>query len=431
MALKYALNSGLWSSTSTWNGGTLPVAGDFVHSNGFVPVININTPLLLYISNAASTPAVGGGGFTFTATGGILNCSAPNGIISNTTTGGGAGVLRCTTNTTGVYNGNVIAMSGTGTDIVAITNTGGNLTLGNTLQNYSYSIDDQGTNTLGRIIHNASGTTTIYGTLGSSQATANTLGRYTLYITSGIVNVYGSISDSSTPSVTGRTVVMVGGTLNVRPPSIGGISTIFSSANNTIYNITNGVNIDIQGNVTSVGIYPAIYLTQTSNVTVAGNITCGVNSPAIVSNSIDSLVKVTGIITNSLGTMAIAGAKNVLLNPATTPDPTYWIFQNVAASNVQFQIPSGGVSDLSITNVRAGVIYNSGTSIGTMIIPSAGNVQSGVGVDVSGVGTLKMTPADFWNILTTDITTSGSLGERLKTTSTVSTLGTLLTNYNG
>ena len=129
--------------------------------------------------------------------------------------------------------------------------------------------------------------------------------------------------------------------------------------------------------------------------------------------------------------MAIAGAKNILLNPATTPDPTYWIFQNVAASNVQFQIPSGGVSDLAITNVRSGVTYNSGTSVGTMIVPSASNVQSGVGVDVSGVGTLKMTPADFWNILTTDITVSGSLGERLKTTSTVSTLGTLLTSYNG
>jgi hypothetical protein len=42
MGLKVAVANGNWSSTATWNGGTLPAAGDVVASNGFTVTIDQN-----------------------------------------------------------------------------------------------------------------------------------------------------------------------------------------------------------------------------------------------------------------------------------------------------------------------------------------------------------------------------------------------------
>jgi hypothetical protein len=55
MALRYAVATGNWSNTATWNGGTLPGVGDDVHANGFTVTIdqdiNVNS-----ISNKVNSP---------------------------------------------------------------------------------------------------------------------------------------------------------------------------------------------------------------------------------------------------------------------------------------------------------------------------------------------------------------------------------------
>lgn len=63
MAERWAVASGNWSNTATWNGGTLPGSGDDVYANNFTVTIDqdVTANSLRII---AGTTAVQGGGFT-------------------------------------------------------------------------------------------------------------------------------------------------------------------------------------------------------------------------------------------------------------------------------------------------------------------------------------------------------------------------------
>ena len=68
MANRYAVATGNWSNTATWDGGTLPQAGDVVRPNGFVVTIDQNITVS-ELTNNASAPAVAGGSFTLNSSG--------------------------------------------------------------------------------------------------------------------------------------------------------------------------------------------------------------------------------------------------------------------------------------------------------------------------------------------------------------------------
>jgi hypothetical protein len=74
------------------------------------------------------------------------------------------------------------------------------------------------------------------------------------------------------------------------------------------------------------------------------------------------------------------------------------------------------------SDVRFGVTYQSGSKTGTAYIPAASSVGFGVPVD-NTTGTAALTPASVWDAATSSLTTSGSIGERLKNASTVDTTG--------
>jgi hypothetical protein len=86
MANRYAVASGNWSDTATWDGGTLPTAGDVVRPNGFTVTIDVDVTVD-ELTNNASAPAVAGGLFVLNA-GVTLNAditlrqSAPTGMFS-------------------------------------------------------------------------------------------------------------------------------------------------------------------------------------------------------------------------------------------------------------------------------------------------------------------------------------------------------------
>jgi len=76
----------------------------------------------------------------------------------------------------------------------------------------------------------------------------------------------------------------------------------------------------------------------------------------------------------------------------------------------------------SPANVRLGTVYDNGSQTGTLAVPSVANVLSGVATD-NTTGTLLMTPSAFWDSLTSSMSVSGSIGERLKNAATVTTVG--------
>jgi hypothetical protein len=97
MANRYAVATGNWSDTATWDGGTLPTAGDVVRPNGFVVTIDVDVTVDELINNA-SAPAVAGGSFTLSSAGITITAvsiyAAANGFnLINASYGGGTSTL--------------------------------------------------------------------------------------------------------------------------------------------------------------------------------------------------------------------------------------------------------------------------------------------------------------------------------------------------
>jgi hypothetical protein len=110
MAIRYAVASGNWSSTSTWNGGTLPQADDDVYANGFNVTINQNITVTKITTEVCPPTAIGGGAFNSTA----------NTILTCNIVGGNSVCLICNNNA-GVnlrIIGNVIAINSTAISLV-------------------------------------------------------------------------------------------------------------------------------------------------------------------------------------------------------------------------------------------------------------------------------------------------------------------------
>jgi hypothetical protein len=107
MAVRYAVASGNWSSTSIWNGGTLPQAGDDVHANGFLVNVDQNINVAKISTETNPITSISGGQFN----------SRPNTILICNITSGPSVCLYCNNN-----NGRNLRITGnvTATNAVAI-----------------------------------------------------------------------------------------------------------------------------------------------------------------------------------------------------------------------------------------------------------------------------------------------------------------------
>lgn len=427
MALRYPIVAdGLWSNPTTWFGNNIPAAGDFVHANGFRTLVNVITPSLLYVANTQYLTTLSSGGYFELQTNSKITTSNPSGVIA--TANGSAGVIRCPVGVTASCEVNATECPTTTANAVSlIQNNGGTLTLTGL-----FSMNNAANTGLTKLLDHQSGITIINGPVSSAQTT-NGANRIPIYINSGTVTINGNITCSQQASVNNRTVYMLGGTLNVGPSGGGGITSVITAGTaGAIYAINpSNIIMNINANINTTGLYPAIYVNGQATIDINGTVTCNVNSPSVVSNSVLSTIRVTGTIANAQGTMAIVGCRYIYLN-STVSTSNNWIFQKSSdGSNITYKVETTTpVGDLSSINVRQG--NTTGNIVGNMVVPVNTNVRFGTAVDAyGGVGTLKVEDAYFWNVLTTGITTSNSMGLRLKTVSTVSTLGTQLTSYNG
>ena len=414
MALRYAVATGNWSNTATWDGGTLPTAADDVFSNNFTVTID-GTFTVLSIRNTlnVAAPVIAAGGQFRYANGGNLTCSAAQAIYVGSTTP----TLEMTlaTPNTATFNGSVLTMTG-GTSYIAIRHSGtGTLNL-----NGNYNLDGIVARTL--ILVNSTGTLNIVGNV-----TGNYIVQFcvTLSMTgAGILNITGDVIGSNTGQVNSSTVIASLGTINITGNTTG--------AANPAINLTGAVNYTQIGNVNGSTVQPAIYNQATAaTISVTGIITAGTGAPAIYSAfalasgyGSGTYVKVSGNVVNTNNVMAVV-APRVTIDTNTSS----WLFQISTGGNRTLYAAGVDLGNPATTNVRFGTTYGASSELtGTLRVPSAANVLSGVLVDAT-TGTLLMTPADFWNYLIASGFTANSIGDRLQNAATVATTGGQIAAY--
>jgi hypothetical protein len=387
-----------------------------------------------------STAAVAGGGFTF-STAINITLTGTSGVVCGTgntlTFTGGSGVvanlnasLTASTTSTGV----VLTHSGAGTlNISCATFTAGS---GGGRQTVVFSGSGVLNYTGGQIIGNFAAIAVTLSGSGTTNIIANIVGGdnvATLSISNGTLNITGSVSGPIFNNF-GRGIDISGAT--------------------TIVNITGNVISSTRSNAMQIGAGPSII-----NITgsVISSITSATGNATISTGSTCRLVIIGSIIADS--TIAVSstgsGAINIFTGPFVSGASgilpiyvtrmnyfrtlgSYYEFRDsstngalppaASAPAIRMNSPEVGSDLPAIANVRFGTVYGVGSFTGTMRVPAASNVRLGVAVDTT-IGTGAITAQDVWNVLTSGMNTSGSIGARLKNASTVDTTGNQLAAY--
>jgi len=419
MAFRYAVASGNWSNTATWDGGTLPTSSDDVFSNNFTVTIN-GTYTVLSIRNTsnASGPTIAAGGQFIFANGGNLTCTAAQAIYVGSTTP--TLEMNLASPNTGTFNGSVLTMTNTGSyNAIKLSGTG---TL-NCNGNYN---NDNGQGGRSVLIVTGNGTLNIVGDISSTSGASGITSSCLILSSAGTINITGNITgSSSTLTSTGTIVSSSTGAINIT----GNVTT---SANCCIY-LSGGTPLTVIGNVTAGSLQPSIFnITNASIITVTGIVTAGSVAPAIYSAfaltsgySSSTYVKVSGNVVNTSNNMAIVAPRITIDTNTST-----WLFQISTGGNRTLYAAGVALGNPATSNVRFGTTYGASSELtGTLRVPTATNVLSGVLVD-NTTGTLLMTPADFWNYLIASGFTANSIGDRLQNAATVATTGGQIASYN-
>ena len=415
MANIKAVANGNWSNTATWDGGILPTSADDVFANGFTVTIN-GTFTVLSIRNTSGTGIVAGGQFIY-ANGGNLTCTAAQAIFAGIAN---IPVLEMTlaSPNTATFNGSCLTLNSSSNFTgIRLSNTG-TLNL-----NGNYNLD--GANSRVLISVTSTGTLNIVGDVTSTvTGIASNLNAIQM-ATNGTINITGNVTASTNTTLSSSTIFISSvGNLNI---------TGNTTANSTpaIY-LTGAVNYTQIGNVNASTTQSAIYNTNAAaTISVTGIITAGSGAPAIyaafaLSSGYGSgtFVKVSGNVVNSSNIIAIV-APRVTIDTNTSS----WLFQISTGGNRTLYAAGVALGNPATTDVRFGTTYGASSELtGTLRVPSAANVLSGVLVDAT-TGTLLMTPADFWNYLIASGFTANSIGDRLQNASTVATTGGQIASY--
>jgi hypothetical protein len=449
-------------SFEAWNGSIWvalhTVTGASITGNYTSPLLGNSTPYIKYrfvlndtgyrriysvgmYEYLTTSPAVAGGGFILND-GLTVTCTGTNGVITGTTT-----CLRYSGSGVATINASILPANNNATGVSGLIYSGsGTLNLNGNILNIATSVTRGPT-----VLFSGTGTLNFTGTIFGLQV--NTALSITNISTCNIVgDIYGgnsgigvTISGNATVNITGNIFPVAGGSTFTAIVNITAVSAI----------------VNMTGNVfplnTTDSISHGINLNNNSTLNVVGNV-CGTSNSSYsgINATANSYIKVIGIIQAgparsgffSIGT----GAINILTGPFISSSnailPLYVTrmnYQKTLGSYYEFRDSSTNgalppaapappvrmsspevVSDLpAVSNVRFGVVYGVGSFEGTMRVPAASNVRLDVDVD-NTVGTGAITAADVWNVLTSGLNTSGSIGDRLKNTSTVDSTGNQL-----
>lgn len=389
---------------------------------------------------------------TLTVGAGGLTCASLNTLM---TMSSGAG-------TTVNFNGNFRGPYTSSTSIftINITGTGTYNFTGNILKVFDYqgggtalnvnsactvnvygNVFGPGSNEMGHINMPANGATvTVFGNLEGAGGLYNT---GVIRITGASnLNVYGNVIGTQDPNISyghtgiwcsnsGANIVVVG---NVSGSQSAGTSGQGSRTGMEIYAANS---VHITGNVTA-GTYwlsntsqrfYGIYVSSVPTLTIVGTLQASLRTNALITSASIQTREIYGynyqlsgpFVSGPSGEMPYQIAFFKLISNISN----YYQFRDLNLNTTSMLSPNT-VLDLPLpNNVRLGTSYGSGNYTGSLAVPAANRVSSGIAVD-NTVGTAILTSEDVWNIQTSALTVAGSVGIRLKNVATVGMVGAQL-----
>lgn len=358
MADRWAVATGNWSSTATWNGGTLPTSADDVYLDGFTVTLDQDIAVL----SLRSTQRTGG------------------------TIGGRVPIATNRTISADIYTRESVMFTLTGAITVNIIGTiyaGGQNTYALTISTSNIIL-----NITGNIIPS---TTTAGGAIASC-------GSFLVLSGSSTVNITGTITGASAGTSNRNVLTQSSGTMTINGNLVASLTTA-SQWNNCI-NFTGGaliVNGDIYGggnNRRDVSAIGTPNQQSGGTITVNGNLFAG-SSPAIITNGTTAgfaaRVILNGNMTsNSDGTTPIHG-NSMLINSSSILQHSYRV-NNAGSPGVARSLYTGGqnLGQPTANNVRQGTLFGiSNEFTGTLAVPPPSSVAFGVPVDnTSGVAAI-------------------------------------------
>jgi hypothetical protein len=378
-----------------------------------------NSPTIADFEMTESTGTVFGGvasGQFIYANGGNLTCTASTGIVVGATTP--PLEMTLASPNIGTFNGNILTLS---SFAVAIRHSSS----GTLNCNGNYNIDST---VAGRSIISvtSTGILNVVGDLSStSSGSSNPNINAISMATAGTVNITGNVTTGTNNSTNSASVLASSGTLNITGNTTANISPAVNLSGTVIYTQIGNVN----ASTTQAAI---LNNNAAATISVTGIITAGTGAPAIYSSfalgsgyGSGTFVKVSGNVVNTSNIMAIV-APRITIDTNTSS----WLFQISTGGNRTLYADGVALGNPAVTDVRLGTVYGiSGGLTGTLIVPSPSNVLQGVGTDAT-VGTLLMTPQQFWDHLISTGFAANSIGDRLQNASTVATTGGQIASYN-
>lgn len=425
MPNRWPISSGNWSNAAIWSGSLIPTASDDVFANSFT--INMDTSIIIRsLNNVASASAVVAGG-TYNFNSGSISASitsatsslASNNSITVTATSGDVIISAPSASFTGLVT-QLINHSGNCNFII----TGSRFNAGAAANGACIAKSSAGTITIvgnitgagnfgDRGLSSTNGNTVVIGDIsGSTGNTGAGIGQ-----SAGSLTVIGNILGGGGNN---NAIAFSGGTL-----IISGSITGNSSAGAVV--ITGTPIINISGSIIGGSSGPAISSAVAHTLTHSGSVIAAAN-PAVVSTSLTATNTFTGPFFNNGAVMAVQAARMFL---ATNPI-SWQISSNVAGVSQSLFTADLLQTYPSASDVRLGTSYASGSLVGTLAMPNPASVQFGVPVDNttgSAVLTVDSLTQAVWGRPRTQLTVTGSIGERLQNVATPASVGTQIASY--
>jgi hypothetical protein len=436
---KWPLANGNWSNAANWNGGPKPVAGDDVFADG--RTLNVDESFTVAtIRNTQRSGGTIGGVFNFNTAGVTATVTDPTQAVY-LTGASNSFLISATTGTVTIIASSAIVVSGVGSSFIGFSHTGGcNLIMTapsfNSLQTTSSSVGVK------LISKTSSGTITLNGNLVSGNGQTAGGSNDCLFTTSGNTVVNGNVSGFASGGGSGNNygVNQSGGTLTINGNIVGGggigdfnRGVLFSGTsmiiNGSITGGPAGVGIVttspsniITGSVIG-GTVQAISISTAVLLSVSGSCIASATSPAIISSNAAATNIFTGPFINTNNTMAVQCVDMVLTADAST----YWDFNDIILYS-----PERLAFYPSVSDIRQGTTYADGAVSGSLAMPPTTAVIAGTPTD-NTTGSAVLTPTQLqdavWGRDLSQMTETGSIGNRLARVSTTGTTGAQIASY--